>query len=164
MIQFEDNKYYYEIKNELNEGYKCVHNLDQKIVDEEICYTIEATYDAGIANNSPNPETPPSGEGEENDPEEIFFYKPNLYFIKDRNNYLLSKIDSMSLDTQYYLLTDKNNKLYIQTLLSLCISFFALIDIPIKSFKKVCPSQLRDHRPRNTITKALSIASRQKLM
>lgn len=111
MIQFEDNKYYYEIKNEINEGYKCVHNLDQKIVDEEICYTIEATYDAGIANNSPNPGTPPSGEGEENNPEEIFFYKPNLYFIKDKNNYLLSKSNSMSLGTEYYLLTDKNNTL-----------------------------------------------------
>lgn len=111
MIQFEDNKYYYEIKNEINEGYKCIHSLDQKIVDEEICYTIEATYDAGIANNSPNPGTPPSGEGEENNPEEIFFYKPNLYFIKDKNNYLLSKSNSMSLGTEYYLLTDKNNTL-----------------------------------------------------
>lgn len=109
MIQFEDNKYYYEIKNELNEGYKCVHNLDQKIVDEEICYTIEATYDAGIVNNSSNPETTPGEEGEENSPEEIFFYKSNLYFIKDRNNYLLSKLNTMSLGTEYYLLTDKNN-------------------------------------------------------
>ena len=109
MIQFEDNKYYYEIKNELNEGYKCVHNLDQKIVDEEICYTIEATYDAGVVNNSSNPETTPGEEGEENSPEEIFFYKSNLYFIKDRNNYLLSKLNTMSLGTEYYLLTDKNN-------------------------------------------------------
>lgn len=109
MIQFEDNKYYYEIKNEINEGYKCVHNLDQKIVDEEICYTIKATYDAGIINDQSNPGTPPSGDGGENNPKEIFFYKPNFYFIKDKNNYLLSKSDKMSLDTEYYLLTDKNN-------------------------------------------------------
>ena len=111
MIQFEDNKYYYEIKNEINEGYKCIHNLDQKIVDEEICYTIEATYDAGIINSQPGQDMPPNEEGEENNTEEIFFYKPNLYFIKDRNNYLLSKIDNMSLNTEYYLLTDKNNVL-----------------------------------------------------
>ena len=111
MIQFEDNKYYYEIKNEINEGYKCIHNLDQKIVDEEICYTIEATYDGGVINSQSNPNTPPNEEGEENNPEEIFFYKPNLYFIKDRNNYLLSKTDNMSSGTKYYLLTDKNNKL-----------------------------------------------------
>ena len=58
-----------------------------------------------------SPDTSPDEEGEENTPEEIFFYKPNLYFIKDRNNYLLSKVDNMSLDTQYYLLTDKNNEL-----------------------------------------------------
>lgn len=111
MIQFEDNKYYCEIKNEINEGYKCIHSLDQKIVDEEICYTIEAVYDAGIMDYPSSPDTPPDEEGEENTPEEIFFYKPNLYFIKDRNNYLLSKVDNMSLDTQYYLLTDKNNEL-----------------------------------------------------
>lgn len=109
MIQFEDNKYYYEIKNEINEGYKCVHNLDQKIVDEEICHTIKATYDAGIINDQSSPDTPPSGAGGENNPKEIFFYKPNFYFIKDRNNYLLSKLDKMSLNTEYYLLTDKNN-------------------------------------------------------
>ena len=111
MIQFEDNKYYYEIKDEINEGYKCIHNLDQKIVDEEICYTIEAIYDAGIINSPSNPDMPPNDEEEENNPEEIFFYKPNLYFIKDRNNYLLSKLPNMSLNTEYYLLTDKNNKL-----------------------------------------------------
>ena len=111
MIQFEDNKYYHEIKNEINEGYKCIHNLDQKIVDEEICYTIEAIYDAGIINSPSNPDMPPNDEEEENNPEEIFFYKPNLYFIKDRNNYLLSKLPNMSLNTEYYLLTDKNNKL-----------------------------------------------------
>ena len=111
MIQFEDNKYYYEIKNEINEGYRCIHNLDQNIVDEEICYTIEATYDAGIIDNPSNPDTPPDEEGEENSPEEIFFYKPNLYFIKDRSNYLLSKLNNMSLNTEYYLLTDKNNVL-----------------------------------------------------
>lgn len=104
MIQFEDNKYYYEIKDEINEGYKCIHNLDQKIVDEEICYTIEAIYDAGIINSPSNPDMPPNDE-------EIFFYKPNLYFIKDRSNYLLSKLPNMSLNTEYYLLTDKNNKL-----------------------------------------------------
>ena len=111
MIQFEDNKYYYEIKNEINEGYKCIHSLDQKIVDEEICYTIEAVYDAGIMDHPSSPDTPPDEEGEENTPEKIFFYKPNLYFIKDRNNYLLSKSNNMSLGTEYYLLTDKNNML-----------------------------------------------------
>ena len=109
MIQFEDNKYYYEIKNEINEGYKCIHSLDQKIVDEEICYTIEAVYDAGIMDHPSSPDTSPDEEGEENTPEEIFFYKPNLYFIKDRNNYLLSKSVNISLETEYYLLTDKNN-------------------------------------------------------
>ena len=110
MIQFEDNKYYYEIKDEINEEYKCIHSLDQKIVDEEICYTIEAIYDAGIIDHPSSPDTPPD-EGEENTPEEIFFYKPNCYFIKDKMNYLLSKVDKMSLDNQYYLLTDKNNEL-----------------------------------------------------
>lgn len=110
MIQFEDNKYYCEIEDETIEGYKCIHILEDNIFNETVCYTIEATYDAGVVNNSSDPDTPPDESGE-NNPEEVFFYKPNLYFIKDRNNYLLSKIDSMSLDTQYYLLTDKNNKL-----------------------------------------------------
>ena len=110
MIQFEDNKYYYKIKNEINEVYKCIHNLDQKIVDEEICYTIEAIYDAGIINHPSSPGTPPD-EGEENTPEEIFFYKPNYYFIKDKMNYLLSKTEKMTLNNRYYLLTDKNNEL-----------------------------------------------------
>lgn len=111
MIPFEDNKYYYEIEDETTEGYKCIHNLEDNIFNETICYTIEATYDAGIINNQSSSDTPPSEEGEENNPEEIFFYKPNLYFIKDRNNYLLSKSGNMSLDTEYYLLTDKNNTL-----------------------------------------------------
>lgn len=109
MIPFEDNKYYYEIEDETTEGYKCIHNLEDNIFNETICYTIEATYDAGIINNQSDSDTPPSEEGEENNPEEIFFYKPNLYFIKNRNNYLLSKSGNMSLDTEYYLLTDKNN-------------------------------------------------------
>ena len=111
MIPFEDNKYYYEIEDETTEGYKCIHNLEDNIFNETICYTIEATYDAGIINNQPGSDTPPGGEGEENNPEEIFFYKPNLYFIKDKNNYLLSKSNSMTLGTEYYLLTDKNNTL-----------------------------------------------------
>lgn len=106
MIQFEDNKYYCEIEDEIIEGYKCIHVLEDNIFNETICYTIEATYDAGVVNSQP-----PASGSEENNTEEIFFYKPNLYFIKDRNNYLLSKIPSMSLDTQYYLLTDKNNEL-----------------------------------------------------
>lgn len=110
MIQFEDNKYYYEIKNEINEEYKCIHSLDQKIVDEEICYTIEAIYDAGIIDHPSSPDAPPD-EGEENTPEEVFFYKPNLYFIKDKMNYLLSKVDNISSNTQYYLLTNKYNEL-----------------------------------------------------
>ena len=111
MIPFEDNKYYYEIEDETTEGYKCIHNLEDNIFNETVCYTIEATYDAGIINNQPGSDTPPGGEGEENNPEEIFFYKPNLYFIKDKNNYLLSKSNSMTLGTEYYLLTDKNNTL-----------------------------------------------------
>lgn len=106
MIQFEDNKYYCKIEDEIIEGYKCIHVLEDNIFNETICYTIEATYDAGIVDSQP-----PASGSEEDNPEEIFFYKPNLYFIKDRNNYLLSKISSMSLDTQYYLLTDKNNEL-----------------------------------------------------
>lgn len=100
MIQFEDNKYYQKIEDEIIEGYKCIHVLEDNIFNETICYTIKATYDGGIVS---------SDENEEDDIEEIFFYKPNLYFIKDRNNYLLSKAKNMSLDTKYYLLTDKNN-------------------------------------------------------
>lgn len=111
MIPFEDNKYYYEIKDETIEGYKCIHNLEDNIFNETVCYTIEATYDAGVVNSQSGPDTPPNEEGKENNTEEIFFYKPNLYFIKDRNNYLLSKSNSMTLGTEYYLLTDKNNAL-----------------------------------------------------
>ena len=91
MIQFEDNKYYREIEDEITEGYKCIHALEDDIFNETICYTIEATYDAGVTNNSSNPDTPP--DEEENNPQEIFFYKPNLYFIKDRTQYALSDVD-----------------------------------------------------------------------
>lgn len=111
MIPFEDNKYYYEIEDETIEGYKCIHNLEDNIFNETVCYTIEATYDAGVVNSQSGSDTPPNKEGEENNTEEIFFYQPNLYFIKDKNNYLLSKSNDMTLGTEYYLLTDKNNTL-----------------------------------------------------
>lgn len=106
MIPFEDNKYYYEIEDETIEGYKCIHNLEDNIFNETVCYTIEATYDAGVVNSQSGSDTPPNEEGEE-----IFFYQPNLYFTKDKNNYLLSKSNSMTLGIEYYLLTDKNNTL-----------------------------------------------------
>lgn len=106
MIPFEDNKYYYEFKGETVHRYNCIHELDKEIIDEKICYTIKATYDGGVMENPSDPDNPIP-----DDIEEIFFYQPNLYFIKDRNNYLLSKSNSMTLGTEYYLLTDKNNTL-----------------------------------------------------
>lgn len=98
MIPFEDNKYYYEFKGETVDRYNCIHNLDKKIIDETICYTIEATYDGG-------PIYP------EDYTNNVFFYKKNLYFIKDKDNYLLSKSVNMDSNVKYYLLTDENNKL-----------------------------------------------------
>lgn len=106
MIPFEDNKYYYEFKGETTDRYKCIHELNIEIIDEKICYTIEATYDGGVINNSSDPSNPIP-----DDAEEILFYKKNLYFIKDRNNYLLSKTINMDPNMKYYLLTDKNNTL-----------------------------------------------------
>ena len=106
MIPFEDNKYYYEFNGETVHRYNCIHELDKEIVDEEICYTIEATYDGGVIENPSDPDNPTP-----DDVEEVFFYKKNLYFIKDRNNYLLSKSANMDSNMKYYLLTDKNNTL-----------------------------------------------------